>query len=350
MAGMLNQENNHDNEPTPKQRMESVQQEQEKLITKETTDVNVQRKMQGDQDTTQQQTQAAQHTNVEERTGVSKEEQHAKREKATWKVKGKINSKGNTMHQSKEDEGKQSNNNNKKGTGKLVNFAPNSYALKNPLCNNLHSSQNEHEKGNSVMQAGVNEVYEQTEKITHKGHNMEPKIPPAIKLDQTPKGNQQNEKGKEKIQSNRQTNAKGPAENDTIHKEKQWQIQNRRKNKNHQQNQDQGKNQNSQVQVQVQQAKISQDQQSLQRIGINSKALVIEIEKFGDQILTPPSPFIVDDDEHHVNYEIPAPVFPTFVIVADEAVGGRMELKEKTTNLQEGEPRGRELSHVLHEN
>ncbi|KAK4709696.1 hypothetical protein R3W88_004209 [Solanum pinnatisectum] len=138
--------------------------------------------MHGDQDTTPQQSQAAQHTNAEERTGVSKEKQHAKEEKATWKVKDKINSKGNTMHQSKEDEVKQPNNNKKEGAGKFVNFAPNSYALKNLLCINLHSSQNEHEKGNSIMQAGVNEVYEQTKKITHNGHNMEPKIPPPIKV------------------------------------------------------------------------------------------------------------------------------------------------------------------------
>ncbi|KAK4706951.1 hypothetical protein R3W88_033488 [Solanum pinnatisectum] len=63
-------------------------------------------------------------------------------------------------------------------------------------------------------------------------------------LDQTHMGNQQNEKSREKTQSNRQTFAERPAGKDTSHKEEQWQIHTRKKdNKNHQQKQDQGKNQ-----------------------------------------------------------------------------------------------------------
>ncbi|KAH0663946.1 hypothetical protein KY290_029730 [Solanum tuberosum] len=34
----------------------------------------------------------------------------------------------------------------------------------------------------------------------------------------------------------------------------------------------------------------------------------------------------------------------------DQVVGGRMAVKEKTTNMQEGEPKGRGLPHVLHKN
>uniref|UniRef100_M1DD65 Uncharacterized protein n=1 Tax=Solanum tuberosum TaxID=4113 RepID=M1DD65_SOLTU len=85
-----------------------------------------------------------------------------------------------------------------------------------------------------------------------------------------------------------------------------------------------------------------------QETGMNSKAHVIEIEESGDQIPRPPFPVIVDVDEHCVDNEVPSHVTPLFVTA--QVVGGRMEVKEKTTNLQEGEPKGRELSHVLHEN
>ncbi|KAG5606124.1 hypothetical protein H5410_027616 [Solanum commersonii] len=67
-----------------------------------------------------------------------------------------------------------------------------------------------------------------------------------------------------------------------------------------------------------------------------------------EAIPKPPSLVIVDIDEHCVDNEVPSPVIP--LSVTAEVVGGRMEVKEKTTNLQEGEPKGRELSHVLHEN
>ncbi|KAK4737427.1 hypothetical protein R3W88_001124 [Solanum pinnatisectum] len=51
-------------------------------------------------------------------------------------------------------------------------------------------------------------------------------------INQTPKDNVQQQQGKEKIHSNRQTKGKGPTEEDVILKEEQWQIQTRRKNKN----------------------------------------------------------------------------------------------------------------------
>ncbi|KAG5595028.1 hypothetical protein H5410_036260 [Solanum commersonii] len=62
-------------------------------------------------------------------------------------------------------------------------------------------------------------------------------------------------------------------------------------------------------------------------------------EKQLNQISIPPSP---------VENEVPTPVIPS--VLAEEVVGGRMAVQEKTTNMQEGEPMGRELSHVLHEN
>ncbi|KAK4733715.1 hypothetical protein R3W88_007976 [Solanum pinnatisectum] len=122
---------------------------------------------------------------------------------------------------------------------------------------------------------------------------------------QTPKDNVQQQQGKEKIYSDRQTKGKGPTEEDAILKEEQWQIQTRRKNKNQQQNQEQGKKHDSQMQLQKKQT-----------------------EESGDQIPIPPSPIIVDADKHL----------------------RRMDVQEETTNLQEGEPKGRELSHVMHEN
>ncbi|KAK4709689.1 hypothetical protein R3W88_004202 [Solanum pinnatisectum] len=69
------------------------------------------------------------------------------------------------MQQSKEG-GKQTNNNSKERKGKFVNFSPKNYDHNNILSNNLHNSQNEHEKGQSVMQAGANVIDGQIEKTT----------------------------------------------------------------------------------------------------------------------------------------------------------------------------------------
>ncbi|KAH0736788.1 hypothetical protein KY285_012495 [Solanum tuberosum] len=167
-------------------------------------------------------------------------------------------------------------------------------------------------------------------------------------LNQTLKGNQQLEDNKAKTHSNRQTNTGGPAEEYTMQKEEQWQTQTRRKNKTQQQIQAPGKKQIPQVQVQqVQQARTPHDHQAMQKSGMNRVTPVIEIEESGDQISAPPSP-VIGVVEHCVDNEVPTPVIPS--VVADEVVGGRMDVKEKTTNMQEGEPMGRELSHALHEN
>ncbi|KAH0669580.1 hypothetical protein KY289_024073 [Solanum tuberosum] len=163
---------------------------------------------------------------------------------------------------------------------------------------------------------------------------------------QNSKNIQQHDESTAKVQSNKQNNASRPTEVDVPHKEDQWQIQTRKKNKNNQQNQDQGKTQNSQVQTQ--QIQTSHNQQTIQETGMNTKAPVIEIEESGDQIPIPPSPVIVDVDEFGVEKEVPSPATPLFVDA--EVFGGRMVVKEKITNLQEGVPKGRELSHDLHEN
>ncbi|KAG5631318.1 hypothetical protein H5410_003035 [Solanum commersonii] len=122
-------------------------------------------------------------------------------------------------------------------------------------------------------------------------------------LNQVPKGNQQHEDSRAKAHSHRQTNTRGPAEEYTMQKEEQWQTQTRRK------------------------------------IKLNSKIRI--------QISIPPSPIIVEIEQCVAN-EVPTPVIPS--ILAEEVVGGRMAVKEKTTNMQEGEPMGRELPHVLHKN
>ncbi|KAH0669588.1 hypothetical protein KY285_023749 [Solanum tuberosum] len=182
MTSLLNQENNHDKEHTPNQRMEPLQHDQENLITMETTYGNVQGKMQGNQDATTKRTQAARHANAKVHIRTSNNKQHGKGEKANWKVKDKVNTNGKTMQQSKENGEKQPNNTNKEKTGKFVNFAPNEADYNNSPSNNFLSSQNEHEKGQVVVQGAGNEVNGQTEKITHKGHEMDPKIPPLIKV------------------------------------------------------------------------------------------------------------------------------------------------------------------------
>ncbi|WMV50084.1 hypothetical protein MTR67_043469 [Solanum verrucosum] len=164
-------------------------------------------------------------------------------------------------------------------------------------------------------------------------------------LNQTLKGNQQLEDNKAKTLSNRQTNTGGSTEEYTMQKEEQWQTRTRRKNKTQRQIQAPGKKQIPQVQVQ--QARTPHDQQALQKSGMNSVTPVIEIEESGDQISAPLSP-VICVVEHCVDNESPTPVIP--FVVADEVVGRRMDVKEKTSNMQEGEPMGRELSHVLHGN
>ncbi|KAK4733015.1 hypothetical protein R3W88_007276 [Solanum pinnatisectum] len=63
--------------------------------------------------------------------------------------------------------------------------------------------------------------------------------------DQSPKETQQDDRGTDKTQSNRQAKVQKPTEDSTTHKEEQWQTQTRRKTKNNQLTQIQGQNQNS---------------------------------------------------------------------------------------------------------
>ncbi|WMV13664.1 hypothetical protein MTR67_007049 [Solanum verrucosum] len=138
-------------------------------------------------------------------------------------------------------------------------------------------------------------------------------------------------------------------------KEEQWQVQNKRKNRNQNKNQEQNKNLHSQAQKQ--QANQSQQQHTGQQKGMNPKTLVLEIDESGDQIPTNPSPDVVDVD-HCADNDIPTPVTPHVVamdhcdnndipppvsrlVAAGVVNGGRVDGQEKTSNLQEGVPRGR---------
>ncbi|WMV30203.1 hypothetical protein MTR67_023588 [Solanum verrucosum] len=274
----------------------------------------------GNQETPAKGTQATQRANDEDQTGTSNDKQHGKGEKT--------NINANTMQQSKDHGGEQPINTNKEKAGKFVNFAHNDANHNDTPKNKLHSGQNELGKGQVVVQAAGNKANGQAGKLTHKSHDIDPKIPhhpsnKALYLDsatmqktrgsvakghvlgecpvkerdevikqrkeleakkkgyekqtnQNSKSNQQHEEGKEKVQSNRQNNASRRTEVVVTHKEEQWQIQTRKKNKNNQQNQDQG---------------------------MNSKTPVIEIEESGDQTPIPPSLVIIDVDDLCVENE-----------------------------------------------
>ncbi|XP_015161229.1 glutamic acid-rich protein-like [Solanum tuberosum] len=157
------------------------------------------------------------------------------------------------------------------------------------------------------------------------------------------------------MHSNRQGNAKRHTEAVTENKEEQWKIQNKNKNRQHNQNQDPKKV--WKPQAQKKQVNQSQVQHIEQQKGMTSKTPVLESNESGDQIPTTPSPVIVDvdhcsdneilipvipsvavDDQCDHN-DIPSPVSP--LVLADEVIGGRLDVQEKTSNLQEGVPRGR---------
>ncbi|KAH0750500.1 hypothetical protein KY290_029732 [Solanum tuberosum] len=98
-------------------------------------------------------------------------------------------------------------------------------------------------------------------------------------------------------------------------------------------------NKDEQWQVQKKQANSIKEQQKLQQAGMTSNSPVYVDEKSCDQISTPPSPVIVDVADHCDDNDIPAPV--SLLVVAAEVIGGRLDVQEKTFNLQEGDPRGR---------
>ncbi|KAG5571577.1 hypothetical protein H5410_061343 [Solanum commersonii] len=105
---------------------------------------------------------------------------------------------------------------------------------------------------------------------------------------------------------------------------------------------------NNQQQEQVQQIKIDQAKQQMQDSGMNLNTSDVVNKKSGDQIPVSPTPVIVDVEDHCYENDIPSPVNPT--VLVDEDCGGRLVVKEKHSNLQEGEPKGRALSQVMHEN
>uniref|UniRef100_M1DX93 Uncharacterized protein n=1 Tax=Solanum tuberosum TaxID=4113 RepID=M1DX93_SOLTU len=156
------------------------------------------------------------------------------------------------------------------------------------------------------------------------------------------------------MHSNRQGSGKDRIEHASENKEEQWQVQIKRKNRNQNKNQEQIKNVHSQAQKQ--QANQSQQQHTGQQKGMKSKTHVLENEESGDQIPPNPSPVVVDVDhcvndipipvippvvdmDHCDNNDIPPPVSPLGAAVVVN--GGRVDVQEKTSNMQEGVPRGR---------
>ncbi|KAH0712244.1 hypothetical protein KY289_008203 [Solanum tuberosum] len=171
---------------------------------------------------------------------------------------------------------------------------------------------------------------------------------------QNSKGNHQQIQNREDMHSNRQGSGKDRIEPASENKEEQWQVQIKRKNRNQNKNQEQIKNVH--LQAQKQQANQSQQQHTGQQKGMKSKTHVLENEESGDQIPTNPSPVVVDVDhcvndipipvippvvdmDHCDNNDIPPPVSP--LVAAVVVNGGRVDVQEKTSNMQEGVPRGR---------
>ncbi|KAK6777697.1 hypothetical protein RDI58_024415 [Solanum bulbocastanum] len=178
----MNQLNNDDNEQNPKTRRESMQQEQHEQSTneiiQETSGTMLQKRAQGNQQPTQ-------HTYPKDLVGTSREEQQVKSNGATWRVKETINNKENTTHRNIEKEKSQPENNSKENTGKYTHTSPNAHDHTNTLGNNSHNShisQNECEKGISIVQAGVNEAKGQVEKTSHSTLNVVSQIPPPVKI------------------------------------------------------------------------------------------------------------------------------------------------------------------------
>ncbi|KAK6789622.1 hypothetical protein RDI58_013422 [Solanum bulbocastanum] len=300
-----NLEVNKDKEYTPNHKRESLSQDQEQQIIKGTKEAKSQGKHQGDQGTTQQRFQVVQHTNAKVSTRDLTEKQQDKREKAIWKVKERTNiSETNSI-------------NSMEKTGKSVNFASENIDHKLLLYNNPLNNQNEQEKGHFSMQAAVNDICDLTEKAASKGLNMDTNVPPPIKIssnfDLYRPSQQRTNPNSPKQNQNMQSGNNSATKNITL------QIPDP-----------------SPPTVQVQQEKTSQDHKLPQGTGMSSRTPVIDVEESGDQTLTPPSPVIADDDAHQYSVT-PPPVIPPYS-VAEEAVGGRMERQEKTSNLQEGEP------------
>ncbi|WMV30205.1 hypothetical protein MTR67_023590 [Solanum verrucosum] len=176
---LSSQENNQDKELTSNHREEPMQYDQEKLSTKETSEINVLRQMQGDENAAANHNQKAQYMNTKAITRTPQENQQITGGKAIWKVKDKINPNENAMQQSKEYGGMQPNSNIMETTGKSVNFAPNNYDHNFPPYNIIHNCPNEHEEGQILVQ---NRATKQSENNTQKDPVVDSKIPPPIKV------------------------------------------------------------------------------------------------------------------------------------------------------------------------
>ncbi|KAH0671264.1 hypothetical protein KY285_023746 [Solanum tuberosum] len=180
MTSVLNQGQNRDHEHTSNQRIQPLQQHQEKLFTMGSTDGKVQEKMQENQEPGTTEIQEAQLANDEVQSGISKDNQHSKGEKAKWKAKDTINSNANTMQQNKDNGRVQPGTTNKEKAGKFVNFVPNDADHSDTSRNKLHSGQNELGKGQVVVQAAGNEATGQAGKLSHISQDIDPKILPQL--------------------------------------------------------------------------------------------------------------------------------------------------------------------------
>ncbi|KAK6783520.1 hypothetical protein RDI58_021317 [Solanum bulbocastanum] len=152
------QAHNHGKEHIQIQREELVQDEHEELIkngiTNVITEAEKQEKVQGDQGIAVQQNRAAQRTQQKVSIETSKEKHYGKEEKTIWRVKDKTNFTENITHHNKEEGETRINFNSKERTGQSDKTTPINYDQNNRVDNNSHKSQNEYEKGQSVVQAG----------------------------------------------------------------------------------------------------------------------------------------------------------------------------------------------------
>ncbi|KAK6782060.1 hypothetical protein RDI58_019856 [Solanum bulbocastanum] len=178
-SNMGNQAHNHEKECTQTQKEKVVQYQHEEPITNGSTNVITEAekhgKVQGDQG-------IAQHTQKKASIEISKEKQYGKEERTFWRVKDKTNLTENITHHSKEEGETHININGKERPGQSDTTIPIKYDQNNSVANNSHKSQNEHEKGQSVVQAGDFMIEDQSRKTTQNVLNVDSKIPSPIKV------------------------------------------------------------------------------------------------------------------------------------------------------------------------
>uniref|UniRef100_M1DJ99 CG15040 n=1 Tax=Solanum tuberosum TaxID=4113 RepID=M1DJ99_SOLTU len=351
-AKISNQGNNQDMNCIPIQMMETMQPENVESNPKENTNGNGHGGKQGIQQAVAKQWHEANNLKHLGHTATTMEKQRGT-EEANWKLKEKANSENDTIQHSK-------GNNQSLTSGKSLNLDPKSNIHINLSSTDPSDSHNGNGKTHVGVIDGKNDVETQNAKtIQYERNQIIPKIPPPLKVSSNfdayrpaPQRTNQN--------SNDQAQNKLPATSPfnrtaTDNKEEQWQIQNKHKNRQHSQNHDPKKV--WKPQPQKQQDNQSQVQHIEQQTGMNSKSPVCANNNSADQSPTPPSPGIVDVD-HGSNSVIPTPVIPPVIaddqcdhivipspasplVVAAEVIGGRLDVQEENSNLQEGVPRGR---------